>query len=153
MFPFSDSFFDSSLQNESTENFLDLGFAGDNRSLNSFEHEVFNFISDFKGKLSIGYLNINSVHDKFNDVSFILKNQLLDIFIIAESKLGSSNDDEDFTSVYYNLFRRDRTSRGGGLMVFTKKNLTVISIKSDPCFAIDHNFIVKVFWTVWKTRL
>ena len=50
--------------------------------------------------------------------------------------MGPLDDDEGFTSIYYNLFQRDRTSRGGGLMVYMKKNLIVSSIKSDPCFEI-----------------
>ena len=33
-----------------------------------------------------------------------------------------------------NLYRRDLTRHGGGLMLLVKKNLTITSIKSDPCF-------------------
>ena len=56
--------------------------------------------------------------------------------MIAESKLDQLISDDDFSSIYYSLYRRDRTRHGGGLMVYIKKNLVVTSIKSDPCFEI-----------------
>ena len=44
--------------------------------------------------------------------------------------------DDDFSSIYFSLYRRDRTHHDGGLMVYIKKNLALTSIKSDPCFEI-----------------
>ena len=138
VFPFSDDYFSSpdKLNRSSASNYLDAGFTENGNSINAFEHDVFNFLSDYKGKFAIGYLNINSVFDKFSDIKFILNNQLLDIFVIAESKLDQLISDDDFSSIYYSLYRRDRTRHGGGLMVYIKKNLAVTSIKSDPCFEI-----------------
>ena len=173
IFPFSDDLLSASnkLDKSIHSNYLDAGFTEDGDSINVFEHEVLNFLSDYRSKFAIGYLNIYSVFDKFCDVKFILNNQLLDIFVIAESKLDNSIDDEDFGSIYYNLHRRDRTRHGGGLMLYVKKSLTITFIKSDPCFetiellfekgnpkkllfllAIDHSFIARDFLTLFKKK-
>ena len=93
-------------------------------------------MSEYKGKFAIGLLNINSIHEKFLDIKFILSKQLLDVLIIAESKLDSQFDDEDFKSINFNIHRRDRARRGGGLLLFIKKNVCVNFIKSDPVYEI-----------------
>ena len=82
-------------------------------------------MSGYKGKFAIGFLNINSIHEKFLNIKFILSKQLLDILIIAESKLDSRFDDDDFKSINYHIHRRDRARRGGGLLLFIKKNFCV----------------------------
>ena len=136
IFPFSDDLFSApnKLDKSIHSNYLDAGFTEDGDSINVFEHEVLNFLSDYRSKFAIGYLNIYSVFDKFCDVKFILNNQLLDIFVIAESKLDNSIVDEDFGFIHYNLNRRDHTRHGGGLMLYVKKILTITFIKLDPSF-------------------
>ena len=57
-------------------------------------------------------------------------------YCIAESKLDYRFDDEDFKSINYNIHRRDRARRGGGLLLFIKKNVCVNFIKSDPVYEI-----------------
>ena len=109
IFPFSDDLFSASnkLDKSIHSNYLDAGFTEDGDSINVFEHDVLNFLSDYRGKFAIGYLIINSVFDKFCDVKFIHNNQLLDTFVIAESKLDNSIDDEKLGFIYYNLYRKD----------------------------------------------
>ena len=111
-------------QNDLTENqsnFLELGFTENGNQESCFEHDVVNFMSGYKNKFAIVLLNINSIHEKFLDIKFILSKQLLDILIIAESKVDSRFDDEDFKSINYNINRRDKARRGGGLLLFIKK--------------------------------
>ena len=78
-------------------------------------------MSGYKRKFAIGLLNINSIYEKFLDIKFILSKQLLDILIIAESKLDSRFDDEDFKSINYNIYQRDRVRHGEGKLLFIKK--------------------------------
>ena len=101
VFPLSDSLFSPphNLNKKTHLNNLDLGFTEDGNSINTFEYEVLRYLSDFKDRFSIGYLNINSVYDTFCDVKFILDNKLLDISVISESKLHNVIDDEDFNSI------------------------------------------------------
>ena len=56
--------------------------------------------------------------------------------MIAESKLDQLISDDDFSSIYYSLYRRDRTRHGGGLMVYIKKNLSVTQVQLNPILAL-----------------
>lgn len=113
--------------------------------------EVFNYLSGFKAKFAIGFLNINFVFEKFCDVKFILNYHLLDIFVIDKSKLDNGIDDEDFISVYYNFYRRDRKRlerlERGEIMIYFKKNIVTTLIKSDSRFEI-----VELLFETTKTQ-
>ena len=94
----------------STEDFID------NNNLSSF--------------LKLSALNINSIRHKFHNLEVILDKQLLDILVINETKLDNTVDDSHFTHPNYDTYRRDRISDGGGggLMVFVKKGLKLVSV-------------------------
>ena len=67
--------------------FLDAAFNGKNTKNNIQEDDIFktsikNFISKFPHNLSISSLNINSIGQKFQDILFLLNEQLVDILVI-----------------------------------------------------------------------
>ena len=63
---------------------------------------------------------------KFHDIEFILRDQFLCALIIIESKLDSDVDSSHFQMKNYQLFRRDRTNKGGGgVMVYIKKSIGI----------------------------
>ena len=105
----------------------------------SFESNVSSFCSNYKNKFSISELNINSVRNKFEYIKFILNKQLVDIFVLNESKLDSKDDVSLFKHQFYSTIRFDREdllnrnttsddqrikNKGGGIMVFIKKTTT-----------------------------
>ena len=72
----------------------------------------------------IGYLNINSVHNKIADLQIIIQSIPLDYLALSETKL-----DECFPNAQFNLdgdkirARRDRDKNGGGLIVLVRKGI------------------------------
>ena len=67
------------------------------------------------GRLIIGYININSIRNKFEGLVEIVDSNI-DIFMIAETKLDSSFPMEQFSVHGFSKpFRLDRNSNGGGL--------------------------------------
>ena len=68
-------------------------------------------------KIIVGHLNINSIRNKFDALSFIIDTNI-DILLISETKL-----DDSFSSVQFRLkelltpYRLDRNSKGGGLLL------------------------------------
>ena len=63
----------------------------------------------------IGYINVNSIQSKFDDVNFLL-NSKVDIY---ESKLDNSFPSEQFCMSGYNKpFRLDVSDKSGGLLVY-----------------------------------
>ena len=71
----------------------------------------------------MGYLNINSVRNKFFSIPHLIDSNI-DIFTIAETKLDSSFPDSQFLMPGMRKpFRLDVTSRKGGLLVFVNNDI------------------------------
>ena len=94
------------------ESFLNTAFASQKNipsqpiGTTSFESSVTNYLKSYNGKLAIGSQNINSLVNKFNDIVFILNNQLLDIFVLNETKLDEHVDSSIFEHQFYAMLRR-----------------------------------------------
>ena len=73
--------------------------------------------------VSLAYLNINSIQNKFSSIPHLIDNNL-DIFAIAETKLDSSFPESQFLLPGMRKpFRLDVTSRKGGLLVFVNNDI------------------------------
>ena len=73
----------------------------------------------------IWYLNINSLRTKILSLKEILHKAPIDILCIEETKLDETFPDAQFMIENYQFppFRRDRNNKGGGKMVFIRKEL------------------------------
>ena len=112
----------------------------------TFKNNLLSSLSSYKGKFSIALLNINGLTNKFEDIQFVLIEQIVDIFIINETKLDSNDDESRFLSAYYNTFRRDRDviTRGGGLIVYIKKSIPISNVSiNTSCESISLQFKVE----------
>ena len=73
-------------------------------------------------RLIIGYLNINSLRNKFEMLEEIIKDKI-DIFPISETKLdGSFTSGEFVIKGYSTPFRLDRNQNGGGLLLYVRED-------------------------------
>ena len=71
----------------------------------------------------VGYLNINSVRNKFDALREIAS-QNLDILIIAETKIDASFPTGQFAiEGFATPFRLDRNANGGGLLVYVRSDI------------------------------
>ena len=69
-------------------------------------------------KLILGQLNINSVRNKFDGLKLVIDNKI-DLFLISEAKLDDSFPMEQFLMEgFATLYRHDRNSKGGGLLLY-----------------------------------
>ena len=88
---------------------------------------IFPKLHDFKcvyrKKLIFGHLNVNSVRNKFEEVSEVLNNDYMDIFGLSETKVDDSFPSSQFNISNYKLHRQDRTSYGGGLIMYVKSSI------------------------------
>lgn len=73
------------------------------------------------GSLHIIYLNINSIFNKFEHIFSLLDLANLDIIALNEIKLDDTIPDKAFLHERYRLVRRDRSARGGGILIYVKK--------------------------------
>ena len=79
-----------------------------------------------KKGLHIAHLNIHFLYPKLDEIKFLTNNQNIDIFCLCETFLNHQFSDNELQITDYNMFRKDRQSHGGGLMVYTKSNLACI---------------------------
>ena len=74
-------------------------------------------------KLTFGHLNINSLRNKFDQLTEMVKG-FVDIFLISESKTDDSFPEGQFTiDGYHAPFRFDRHGNGGGLLLYIREEM------------------------------
>ena len=117
-----------------------------------FGNSAKTFCKKYSAHFIISLLNINSLKNKFSDISFLLNQQQVDILVINETKLNDLIDDSIFENVFYQMIRRDRPdSGGGGILVFIKKSIKQLihNNSSRPHYIIQinakFNFIIHVY--------
>ena len=88
------------------------------------------------GSNLLNLINVNSIRNKFDLLMNIFKNDI-DILMISETKIDSSFPISQFTMTGYSIpFRIDRTSHGGGILLFVRKEIPCKIIKTD-CDAVS----------------
>ena len=88
----------------------------------------------------IGYLNVNHFRNKVVDLRCILKDIEFTYLAIAETKIDNS-----FSSTQFNIdgylcpkeFRRDRTNKGGGMLVYIRKGTPCKRLNKFECDEIE----------------
>ena len=95
-------------------------------------------------RILIGHLNINSLRNKFEIlVSSIAVN--LDILMISETKLDESFPVSQFLIPgFENPIRLDRSSSGGGIMLYIREGIPFKLLKSSGLSANTEAFLVEV---------
>ena len=77
----------------------------------------------YPNNVIIGHLTINASRSKFEMLEFLLTDYI-DIFMISESKLYSIFPSSQFQIYDFRTPHRvDQTDRGGGILLFVRKNL------------------------------
>ena len=77
----------------------------------------------FPTNILFSYININSIRNKLQDFSLLLKNKV-DVLAIAETKLDESFPLNQFLiEGYTNPYRLDVNGRSGGLLVYVNENI------------------------------
>ena len=81
-------------------------------------------------RLMIGHININSIRNKFEMLSNIIKDNL-DILMISETKLDLTFSSNQFTIEGYAApIRFDRNGRGGGIILYIREDIPARLLKT-----------------------
>ena len=89
--------------------------------VNGFIEYLQNLRIETSGNLLIGHLNINSIRNKVNMLSYMIGNKI-DILMISESKLDDTFPTSQFViDSFTEPFRLDRTRNGGMVYYFMLK--------------------------------
>ena len=71
----------------------------------------------------IGHINVNSLRSKFHEIDVLLANSRFEMLALSETKLDSSYKDACFNIKHYSLYRQDKRSNSGGLIIYVKKDI------------------------------
>ena len=90
-------------------------------------HDPYSILKDIRlknvNRIIIGHLNINSVRNKFEMVSDLIRGSI-DIFLISETKIDSTFPTSQFKVYGYSLpYRLDRSQNGGGLLLYVREDI------------------------------
>ena len=100
-----------------------LLLCGDNY-YNEYAFEgIRHFKLDHSKNMIISHYNINSIRNKFVEISPLLADLDIDILGIAETKIDQSFPSAQFSVQIYKLYRQDRDDRGGGIMVYINDSI------------------------------
>ncbi|PFX20768.1 RNA-directed DNA polymerase from mobile element jockey [Stylophora pistillata] len=96
-------------------------------------------LKQYYKNIRIAYLNINSVAGfKFQEVKSVILQGLFDIVILAETKIDADFPDSQFYIKGFRMFRKDRNRHGGGLLIYTRRELITLSLSPSVCKHRDH---------------
>lgn len=105
---------------------------------------IFDEIKEMRTKhpfnFQCAYLNINSFRNKYECIQEMLNDNLVDMLIIGETKLDDTFRDSEFSVDNYHLWRADRTSHGGGILVYIRSDLACDRKKELECKEIESIF-------------
>ena len=99
-------------------------------------------------RIILGHLNVNSIRNKFDMVSDLISGKI-DIFLISETKIDSTFPTSQFKIPGYSSpYRLDRTTHGGGLLLYVREDiLSKVLFSKFPekieCITIEFNIFKK----------
>ncbi len=80
--------------------------------------EIVNYRKSHHDNFILSHININSFRHKFPIIQELLTQGLCDFLTVSETKLDESFTSSVFDVTKYVLYRQDRNSHGGGLLVY-----------------------------------
>ena len=79
----------------------------------------------------IGHLSINSIQNKFEELSEVIKKINVHIMFVSETKIDASYPNSQFKVLNYSLYRNDRKKGGGGILALISQSLVKTQLKPD----------------------
>ena len=119
----------------------------------SVQHKSLNLVDNSNNNKNIvcGHLNVRSLKTGFDEFVNYVADYDFDILGLSETWLSPGDDSLSFKIPGYNLVRRDREGRGGGVGLYIKKylNFTKVSF-NDLCDEFEY---VSVKFTINKKNI
>jgi hypothetical protein len=85
--------------------------------------QLANFRKKYIKNFILGHLNVNGFRNKFAEVNDVLCNRSIDVLGLSETKIDSSFPNAQFKIEGFNMYRKDRNSHGGGLILYVPDDL------------------------------
>ena len=97
-----------------------------------------------KNRFILAQLNINSLRNKFDSLKYLIQDKF-DVLVITETKLDESFPSTQFSiDGFSNPVRLDRTSLGGGIMIFIRQNIPYKVLEKIPSENDDESIFLEI---------
>ena len=94
-------------------------------------------------RIIFGQININSIRNKFAQLIYIVSNEI-DILMVSETKLDDTFPTSQFLMQGYSTpFRKDRTSKGGVILLYVREDIPCKIIKTETD-AYHEGFFIEI---------
>ena len=90
---------------------------------NSVQNEIEKMRSTYRNNMIISHINVNSLKTKFSEVQELIVRSKFEVLVLSETKLDESYQDALYEIENYNMYRQDKRSNSGGIMIYVSKNL------------------------------
>ena len=114
--------------------------------------QVKTFRGNHAKNLIISHYNVDSIRHEFFELQHILHRHFVDMLGIAETKIDDSFFDGQFQVDNYKLYRQDRNSRGGGIMMYINDNTCTPHRLLKQFSGIYHGIDFLTFEIITKSR-
>jgi exonuclease III len=107
-------------------------------------------LNDKKVAPIIAHWNINGIRGKIDEVHLFLSTKCPIFLAITESKLDNTVPDKLLSTDDYTIIRRDRNSHGGGIIIFCRRDIKILSqliqvvVQHFECISV----LLKISWSV-----
>ena len=118
-----DFFFDSDTELNRSKRSSQYDELEDN-DIDSLDRYQSNISGYYKFNIKIGYLNINSVVNKIDEVKELLNRNMFDILFLAETKIDSTVSSRLVSHPGFRTIRKDRKKGAGGLLAYIRNDLS-----------------------------
>ena len=90
-----------------------------------------------------GQININSIRTNFEQLTYVARNEI-DILMVSETKLDYTFPTSQFLMQGYSTpFRKDRTSKDGGMLLYVREDIPCKIIKTETD-AYHEGFFIEI---------
>jgi hypothetical protein len=87
------------------------------------ENEIVKIRNEYLQNLIIGHLNVNSMVPKFQEIHELIVRCKFEVMVFSETKLDTSCRDAMIEIKDYTMYRQDKQSNSGGIVVYVSKNI------------------------------
>ncbi|CAH2015355.1 unnamed protein product [Acanthoscelides obtectus] len=102
--------------------------------------------TNLENNLRIGHINVRSLIPSLNEINSSIYNLKLDILGVTESWLTEQVSEQEVKINNFKFYRVDRGSRGGGIGVYVRSDITVVEIDVTK----DQREIFEQQWLILK---
>ena len=90
---------------------------------NTMKSEIEKIRCAYRSNMIISHLNVNSLNPKFDEIRDLIVRCKFEVMVLSETKLDESHNDALYQIDNYNMYRQDKRSNSGGMLIYVSKIL------------------------------